>query len=71
MGIDDLSEEIDIEPDSESISSQTDKQILNCVSRKANRNRICGKERRKFKYTAHFPGRRSGIDRRGIGWYRI
>ncbi len=28
------------------------------------------KERRIFKYTAYTPERRSGIDRRGTGWYK-
>ncbi len=70
MGIDDSAEIIALETDSESISPQIDNKVPNYVSLEANTNRRSRKERRKFKYTAYIPERGSGIDRRGVGWYR-
>ena len=59
-----------LEIGSESIDPQVDEKISIYGSLEAHRDRRSGKDRRKFKYTAYFPERRSGIDRRGVGWYR-
>ena len=53
--------------DSESIDLQVDEKMLIYGYLEAQRDRRSGKDRRKFKYTAYFPERRSGIDRRGVG----
>ena len=67
---DDSVEKIALEIDSEPISHRIDNKNLIYDSLDANSNRRSGKDRRTFKYTVYSPERRSGIDRRGIGWYR-
>ena len=56
--------------DSESIDLQEDEKMSIYGSLEAHGDRRSGKDRRKFKYTTYIPDRRSGIDRRGVGWYR-
>ncbi len=70
MDRDDSVEKIALEIDSEPISHRIDNKNLIYDSLDANSNRRSGKDRRTFKYTVYIPERRSGIDRRGIGWYR-
>ena len=70
MGINISDEKLVIEIDWEYTSPQQSNEIENDCSVVANKSRRSGKERRKFTYTAFIPERRSGIDRRGVGWYR-